>query len=248
MPDNEQPRLRGNARRRNGPYNLGEIPDSVVIGIARGLAHRMAVGQADITGDDFARIFAKAISGQHRDSPLGIADVEFENCAWTIKTVKGENPLSQNSLRAISGRNSPLYSHGIENPKTDIQATGRAVLEIWNSRVDESASQFEELRIFAMIRNMSARHFCLMEFEAVRYVASEYKWALNKRGNLEGFHKSTQEHAFTWQPHGSQFTVMHHVPASAYRFKITQQPVTLEEHQVIHLSRFQDSWVQKVEN
>lgn len=242
----EQPRLRGNARRRNGPYPLGEIPDSVVINIARGLAHRMAVGQADVTGDDFASIFAKAISGQHRGSPLGIADVEFENCAWTVKTVKDKKPLTQTRIRAISGRNSPNYSDDIPNPLADIQATGRSVLDIWNSRVNESATQFEELRIFVMIRDMVAREFCLFEIESVRYVTSEYRWELNKRKNLEGFNKTTGEHVFTWQPHGSQFTVMHHVPASAYKFRITQQPVTLEEHQVIYLSKFQDSWVEKV--
>lgn len=244
MPD--LPRLRGSARRREGPYPLGEIPDSVAIGIGRGIAHRLAVGHADITGDDFASIFAKAISGTHRGKPLGIADVEYENCSWTVKTVQDKNPLRQTKIRAISGRNSPTYSHGITDLKADPQATGRAVLEIWNSRVDEAASEFEDLRIFVIIRDMDALEFCLMEIEAVRYVPGEYRWESTKRGNLQGMHIATGKHCFTWQFHGSQFTVIHHVPTSAYKFRITQRPVTLEEHQVIALSRFQDSWVQRV--
>ena len=71
----EPPRLRGRARARNQFYPLGEFPDDVVINIARQIVHRLAVGQADITGDDFGEIFAQAISGIHRHQPLGVTDV-----------------------------------------------------------------------------------------------------------------------------------------------------------------------------
>jgi len=57
------PRLRGNAKARNSRYPLGEFPDDIVIGIGRLIVYRLAVGHADITGDDFAGIFADAISG-----------------------------------------------------------------------------------------------------------------------------------------------------------------------------------------
>jgi hypothetical protein len=44
------------------------------------IVHRLAVGHADITGDDFGGIFASAINGVHRGKPLGIADVEWHEC------------------------------------------------------------------------------------------------------------------------------------------------------------------------
>jgi len=36
----------------------------------------------------------------------------------------------------ISGRSSPDYSYGISDPHENVQKTGRAVLEIWNERVN----------------------------------------------------------------------------------------------------------------
>ncbi len=78
----ERPKLRGKARARESLYALGEFPDDVVIGIGRLIVHRLAIGVADLTGDDFASIFAGAISGEHRAKPLGITDVTWQNCSW----------------------------------------------------------------------------------------------------------------------------------------------------------------------
>jgi hypothetical protein len=40
----KKPKLRGKAQARKGLYPLGEFPDDVVIGIARQIVHRLAVG------------------------------------------------------------------------------------------------------------------------------------------------------------------------------------------------------------
>ncbi len=240
------PRLKGRSRRRSGPYPLGEFPASLATQIGRHIVHRLAVGNANITGDDFGGIFASAISGTHRQSPLGIADVTWNGCAWSVKTVQAAHPFTQKLIRVISGRNSPVYSSGISDPYADIQATGAAVLDVWNARLNESLNDHDDLRIFIMIRNMSTLEFTLMELEAVRYVASEYIWRRNKQGNLEGFDVEGGAHRFTWQPHGSQFTVLHRVPASAYRFRITRTPGTIEERQVLSLIGFDESWIEPV--
>ena len=60
------PRLRGKATRRSGLYPLGQLPDNILYEIARQLVHRLAIGQGDITGDDFGTIFAKAVGGIHK--------------------------------------------------------------------------------------------------------------------------------------------------------------------------------------
>lgn len=239
-------RLKGKSRRRSAPYPLGELPPSLAVQIGRHIVHRLAVGNANISGDDFGGIFASAISGDHRKSPLGIADVTWNECAWSVKTVQSAHPFAHKIVRVISGRNSPVYSSGISDPFADIQATGAAVLDVWNARLNESLNDHDDLRIFIMIRNMNTLEFTLMELEAVRYVASEYTWRKNEQGNLECCDIETGTHRFTWQPHGSQFTVFHHVPASAYRFRITRTPGTIDERQVLSLIGFDESWIEPV--
>lgn len=91
----EEAKLRGHAARRSGPYPLGELPRSVILSIGQAICHRLAVGNADIGGDDFATMFARAIGGEHRLSPLGVADVTCDNCAWSVKTVKDNKPFVQ---------------------------------------------------------------------------------------------------------------------------------------------------------
>jgi hypothetical protein len=240
-----EPKLRGNAKRRSSPYPLGQIPPSLAVAIGKRIVHRLAVGQQDITGDDFGEIFAQSIDGTHRGKPLGIADVEWQSCAWSIKTVKDEFPFTQSRIRIISGRNNIRYSYGISNPDADTAATGKAVLDIWNGRVNESLNQFDDLRIFILIRNMSTLEFTLVEQEAVRYISSEYRWEKNKSDNFEGFDIHHNIHRFTWQG-TSQFTVLHHVPASAYRFRISHKPPTLAMQQVLRLSRFEESWIEPI--
>jgi hypothetical protein len=209
------------------------------------IVHRLAVGHADITGDDFGGIFASAINGVHRGKPLGIADVEWDGCAWSIKTVQAKKPFEQASIRVISGRNSPKYSADIHDPFADIQATGRAVLEIWNARVDEALHSHDDLRVLVIIRNMDTLEFTLFEHEGARFIPTEYQWALNKEENFEA-HDARGEHCFTWQPHGSQFTILHRVPSSAYRFRILKRPAMVPEKLVLEMVKFDSSWIQHV--
>jgi hypothetical protein len=243
MPD-ERIRLKGKAQRRNRRYPLGEIPSAVAITIGRQIAHRLAVGQADIMGDDFGGIFAKAVGGTHRHKPLGVADVAWNGCAWSVKTVKDREPFKASRVRLISGRNAPGYSSGISDPYEDVQATGRAVLNIWNARVDEALQEHDDLRVLVMIRNMATLHFVLMEHEATRYIPSEFKWERNKNGNLDGFEAGTRVHRFTWQPHGSQFTVIRMVPKSACYFRFARTPGRIEVDQALGLIGFDDNWIE----
>lgn len=243
----KQAKLRGRGKARNSLYPLGEFPDNVVTGIGRLIVHRLAVGHADITGDDFAGIFAEAISGEHRAKPLGITDVTWNSCSWSAKTVQDKRPFTATSLRLISGRNSPSYSYGIENPNDDIQKTGEAILSVWNERVGQSLNEYDDLRIVVLARNMSTLEFTLFEYEAGRYIPSEYEWKANKSKNLEGFDKQTKKHCFTWQHSGSQFTVIKNVPASAYRFRIKKHPGMLAVHQILNLVGFHAEWIEKID-
>lgn len=236
-------RLRGTAKRRHEEYPLGEIPDSVIIEMAKQFVHRIAIGHSDITGDDFGTIFAKSIDGMHRESPLGIADVAKENCAWSVKTVKVKKPFETKRVRLISGRNSPDYSMGISDPRKDAKATGRAVLSIWNARVNEALDEFNDLRVIVCVRNLATRKFILFEEEAGRFSYADYEWGFNKRGNLEGHDIAHGEHVFTWQPHGSQFTIIRKVPAHARKFSINHSVPLIQMEHVLGLAKFDESWV-----
>lgn len=242
----ERPRLRGRARARSRLYPLGDFPDDIVMNMARQFVHRLAVGHANITGDDFGEIFAKSISGEHFNNPIGVTDVIWNGCSWSTKTVQAKKPFEQKNVRLISGRNAPGYSYGIYDPLEDIAKTGEAVLNIWNERVDQSMNEYDDLRVVVLVRNMDTLHFTLFEYEAIRYIPADYEWRLNRRKNLEGFEKVADAHRFTWQPHGGQFTVIKPVPGSAYKFRIKRKPGLLEPQHVLNLVRFKEDWVERV--
>lgn len=236
-------RLRGHARRRTGPYPLGQIPDSILYNIATQLIHRLAIGHGDITGDDFGTIFASAIGGEHRGRPLGIADVLWNGCAWSVKTIYSSHPYDHSVVRLISGRNSPNYSLGISDPLKNPEDTGRAVLSVWNARVNEALDQHDDLRIVVMIRNMATREFRIFEEEALRFTPTDFRWEINSRGNLEGYNRVTGEHQFTWQPHGSQFTVFRRVPASARRFCINPNVPLVDADSILNSIGYNLGWI-----
>ena len=237
-----KPKLRDGKIQHNEPYSIGNIHEDVITTIGSQIVHRLAVGHTDITGEDFGNIFAKAISGVHREKPFGLADVLWNGCAWSVKTVKHTNPIEADKVRLISGRNSPDYSYGIKSPRDDIQKTGDAVLGIWNARIEKSLDSHNELRILVFIRDMNMLRFSIFESEAKRYVPSEYTWSENNRGNFEAKDK-TGKHRFTWQPHGSQFTIVKEVPLSAKKFQLLNRPAVLFLEQVLNLVGYKDDWV-----
>lgn len=241
----EHPKLRDSKRLlTHEPYPLNEIPESIIKQIGKQFVYMLCVGRKDLTGDDWGNVFAKAIGGEHLQSPVGIADVVFDKMAWSMKTVKKENPHSCNyALRLISGRCSPDYSYGINDPHEDIQKTGRAVLNIWNERVNIAQDYYNPLRTSILVRSNDLLSYTLFEEENHRYVASNYRWEENPNGNLIGIDNETGETCFTWQPHGSQFTIHTKVPNNAIKFKIKQPPM-LNIEETLKQINYDDSWIE----
>lgn len=71
---------------------------------------------------------------------------------------------------------------------------------------------------------------------------SKEEWKTNPNGNLIGINKETKEQCFTWQPHGSQFTIHTKVPEDAVKFRI-KRPPTITKSNVLESINFDDSWV-----
>ena len=246
----DTPRLRGGSGIYRGPW-----PAGLIHRIASRLVYARALGRTDITGDDFGDYLAHGARGMRRSSPLGVVDVVRNGCGWTARTVKANRPHDAGTVRLISGRNSPDHSPGISDPRKDVSATGRAVLSIWNQRVNESLDEHDELRLMVLVRHMEAQRFLLFEDEISRFPADNYRWQVNDRGTLQGVETATGRHCFTWQPHGSQFTVIRQphgsqftvirqVPGAAVRFTINRAVPQVSPEHVMRLVRYNSDWIE----
>lgn len=241
----EHPKLRDSRRLlTHEPYPLNDIPEYVIKKIGRKIVYMLCVGYKDLTGDSWGTIFAQAIGGEHLQSPVGIADVVLDKMAWSMKTVKSSNPHREDaSVRLISGRCSPDYSYGITDPHEDIQKTGRAVLNIWNERVNIAQDYYNPLRTSILVRSDDLLSYALFEQENHRFVVNQYHWEENKNGNLIGIDDESGEVRFTWQPHGSQFTIHTKVPRNATRFHI-KRPPQLSEEETLSQIHYNDEWIE----
>ena len=224
-------------------YPINEVPDNIIVKIAGYFAYLLYVGRKDISGNDWGDAFAKAIDGIHLDSPIGIADVVKGKMAWSMKTVKTKNPLTAKKVRLISGRCSPDYSYGITDPHEDIEKTGRAVLGIWNERINLAQDNYNPVRTLVLVRSEDCLSFCMFEEDTHRYHSNEYVWSVNSNGNLIGKSIATGETVFTWQPHGSQFTIHEPIPHNAVRFTLRKPPVT-SVHAILTAMDFKPDWVE----
>ncbi len=242
----DHPKLRDGKRLQTvEPYPINQLPDDLLVRIGGYFVHLLYIGRKDISGADWGDAFADSIGGVHLDSPVGIADVTLGRMAWSMKTVKNANPLKAKSVRLISGRCSPDYSYGITDPHKDIQKTGTAVLGIWNERINIARDNFNPLRTSVLIRSNDLLSYCIFEEENHRYATNEFVWEVNKNGNLLGRNIDTGEVFFTWQPHGSQFTIHSKVPANAVRFRI-KRPPQLSKEDILSTIRFDENWVEIV--
>lgn len=239
----KHPRLRdGNKLQSFEPYPLNEFPEDLIVKIGGYIVYLLYIGRNDISGQDWGDAFSDAIGGVHLDSPVGIADVVLNKMAWSMKTVKNSNPFRARIVRLISGRCSPDYSYGITDPHKDIQQTGRAVLGIWNERVNLAHDNFNPIRTAVLIRSNDSLSYTLFEEDNQRFRSSDYIWELNQNGNLIGKHIETNKICFTWQPHGSQFTIHTHVPENAMKFRIKRPPL-LTKQDILEKIKFDDSWI-----
>lgn len=238
------PRLRDGHRLITSEiYPINEIPDDIIVKIAGYFTYLLYVGRKDISGSDWGDAFANAIDGIHLDSPIGIADVVKNKMAWSMKTVKTKNVFKATNVRLISGRCSPDYSYGISDPHEDIEKTGRAVIGIWNERVNLALDNYNPVRTSVLVRSEDCLEFCLFEEETHRYPSNDFHWEVNANGNLVGRNIETGDVKFTWQPHGSQFTIYTKIPKSAIKFRIRKPPVLLPEDILKNLG-FDSSWVE----
>lgn len=243
MENNKSPKLR-TVNKSVSAFPLNEFPKEFPFLLGKELIYLLASkGKPELEGSEWERIFADCISATWKPSNVGLDDVVMGNTAWGAKTVKATNPSLQKKVRLISGRNSPNYSFGERSDqKADPTFIGELVLDIWNERVSAIREKFKHLRTIVLIKSNDLSEVVVFEFDTIRYDYVLYDWKWNNNNNLVGTHKKTGEHCFTWQPHGSQFTIIEDVPRKSLVIKI-KQPEILKKDQILKALGFDKSWI-----
>jgi hypothetical protein len=107
-------------------------------------------------------------------------------------------------------------------------------------------AKYENVRTVVLMKSDDLLELTMFEYDTIMFPMEEYRWEWNKNKNLEGYSKANDQHKFTWQPHGSQFTVIEEVPKKKLSIRIKQPPLLLPD-QVLEMIGFDDSWVEVIE-
>ena len=248
MANDKSPKLR-TVNKSVSAFPLNEFPKEFPFLLGKELIYLLASkGKPELEGSEWENIFANCIGADWKPSNVGLDDVVIGNTAWGAKTVKATKPSTQKKVRLISGRNSPNYSFGERSDqKADANLIGKLVLEIWNERVSSIREKFKHLRTVVLIKSNDLSEVVVFEFDTIRYDHELYNWKWNANNNLVGTHKKTNEHCFTWQPHGSQFTIIEDVPAKSLIIRI-KQPKSLNKDKILKALGFDKSWITVIKN
>lgn len=243
----DNPRLRG-VDKYSPAYPLGCFPQDFAMALGKELIYILATRNPPmLEGADWEQIFARCIGAQWVPSNVGLDDVQLQQTAWSAKTVKNKNPFAVKHVRLISGRNSLDYSFDVENVHTeDPNLLGKMILGIWNARITDVRKKFRTTRTVVLIKGDDLSSVSVFEEEALRFLPEEYEWEWNQKGNLEGYLKGTDVKKFTWQPHGSQFTVTTTVPDGRLKLRI-RRPALLDRDEVLKQLDFDSSWIEVID-
>lgn len=220
-----EPRIR-TVSKATAPYGLNDFPQRFVEKFAAEVVYMHATkSPISIEGKEWEQIFAHCVGADWAPSNCGLDDVVLGNCCWSAKTVKSSSrDLSRvKAVRLIVGRNSPTYSYGeakITPSNGDPNKLGAMVLGIWNERVSGIRAVFKFARTVVLVKSDAHDEFLIFEKDTTRYDPELYHFTWNANGNLEGYENETQKHRFTWQPSGSQFTVIEDVPSERVHLKV----------------------------
>ena len=238
-----EPKLR-TVNKATAPFTLNNFPAKFIDTLAKEVVYMIATKSAmSLEGNEWEQIFAKCIGAEWKPSNVGLDDVVLDNCCWGAKTVFGTSNLEkQDRVRLISGRNSPTYSYGIDKlTSEDPNEIGKLVLDIWNERVSAVRQIYKFVRTVVLVKSKYYKDYLVFEFDTIRHDPELYYFKWNKRMNLEGYEKATDKHKFTWQPSGSQFTIIEDIPEKRLHISI-KQPEQVDRETILKAVNFDSSW------
>ena len=241
-----EPRLR-TANRVVPPYPINQFPRSFINTFGEEIVYMLATkSPMSIEGEEWEQVFAKCVGATWKPSNVGLDDVALGNCCWSAKTVKsGRRHIEeQTEVRLISGRCSPVFSYGTDgvSSENDPEEVGRMVLGIWNERVSSIKEEYKFTRTVVLVKGSEHDEFLVFETNTIRYDPELYVFSWNNNGNLEGHEKATLKHRFTWQPHGSQLTIIEDIPPERLHLKV-KKPGKLAKDKVLDAVGYQYYWI-----
>lgn len=227
------------------PYPLNQFPPDFGQKVGREIVYFLATKPTPtLEGSEWEQIFASCIGAEWKPSNVGLDDITLGVYAWGAKTVKSSHPHKVATVRLISGRNSPAYSYSQYNLNANPQELGNAVLGIWNARVEAVRARFSHLRTVVLIKSNDLTELTIFEFETAFYPPENFIWKRNQRGNLEGYERTKNIHRFTWQPHGSQFTIIESVPNECLLIKIKlPRKIEIQKNEILKAINYSDEWI-----
>ncbi len=238
-----EPRLR-TVNKAVAPFELNKFPNEFIDILAKEIVYMLATKPTpSLEGNEWERIFAQCVGADWKPSNVGLDDVVLKNCCWGAKTVFGGNNLKeQKTVRLISGRNSTIYSYGVDSLMgEEPDVIGELVLKIWNERVSAVRQLYKFVRTVVLVKSKNYSEYLIFEFDTVRYDPELYYFKWNARNNLEGFEKATDKHKFTWQPSGSQFTIIETIPENRIHLSI-KRPEQVDKEIILKAVNFDKSW------
>lgn len=241
------PRLR-TVNKAVAPFDLNKFPTKFIDTFAKEIVYIMATKSSmSLEGTEWEQIFAKCIGAEWKPSNVGLDDIVLDNCCWGAKTVFGTNNIKkQKTVRLISGRNSPIYSYGVDNITSENpNEIGKLVLDIWNERVSAMRQIYKFVRTVVLVKSKDYSDYLIFEFDTIRYDPELYYFKWNVRMNLEGYEKASEKHKFTWQPSGSQFTIIENIPNKRLHISI-KKPQKIDKETILKAINFDSSWYQIV--
>lgn len=243
----QTPRLRSVEKYRP-EYPLNKFPETFVHSLGREIVYLRATrSEPRLEGSDWEEIFARCIGAKWSPSNVGLDDVVLKQMAWGAKTVKNAKPFDARHVRLICGRNSPAYSYGVKNVRDmDVAELGEKILEIWNARVTDVRTKFRHVRTVVLLKGDDLSEISVYEEDTVLLTPCAYYWQWNDRGNFEGYELKTDIHRFTWQPSGSQFTIISDVPEHRLKLRIKKPPL-VDKADVLKSIKFDKSWIEIVD-
>lgn len=241
--EHKSPKLR-TVNKSEPAFPLNDFPKDFPFLLGKEIIYLLATkGKSELEGSDWESIFAFCIGADWKPSNVGLDDVVMGNTAWGAKTVKSKYPSKQKTIRLISGRNSPVYSFGERiDTNADPNLIGNLILDIWNERVSAIREKYKHVRTVVLIKSDDLSEVAVFEFDTIRYDGELFLWEWNKNKNLVGKDKKTGLHRFTWQPHGSQFTIVEEVPEKSLVIQIKRPPL-LDKEKVLNTLGVDNSWI-----
>lgn len=242
----KSPKLR-NVEKYVPPFPLNAFPSGFALSLGKEVVCHLATRQATILeGTDWEQIFARIINARWKPSNVGLDDIVLEQTAWGAKTVKNNNPAKASKVRLISGRCSPTYSYGTDKiTNCDPNDLGKLILSIYNERVAAIRSHYRHVRTIVLLKSDDLLELAVFEVDTIIYPETDYIWRWNARNNLEGISRNNDEHTFTWQPHGSQFTIIQKIPKQRLAIRIKQPPLVNNED-LLKALHFDPSWIEVI--